>query len=389
MNSRGKAKSVGKARRKPAILKTAVAVSVVVTLIGMGPPEAEAADSESWLPVRGFAIGAPPPDRVEDFVDFIERELVPNNVNTLVLRVDYNFQYRSHPELRDEQALSKRDVRKIVKVCRKRGIRLIPQLNLLGHQSWESRLGNLLRVYPQFDETPWIDLPENYEWPNDDGLYCKSYCPLHPGVHDVVFALVDEIVEAFEANAFHAGMDEVFYIGMEGCPRCAGRDRAELFAGEVALVRNHLARRGVELWIWGDRLIDGATTGIGMWEASMNNTHRAVDLIPKDVVINDWHYERADPTAAYFAAKGFTVVTCPWKLGDAAKTQIDDMLRNRKNSTTEMRDRFAGVMQTIWSDTDQFLDEYWERAPKTPNMFGGDPVECTKTVFSEFSKLAN
>ena len=33
---------------------------------------------------------------------------------------------------------------------------------------------------------------EAYEWPNPDGLYCKSYCPLHPEVHDVVFALVDE-----------------------------------------------------------------------------------------------------------------------------------------------------------------------------------------------------
>lgn len=36
--------------------------------------------------------------------------------------------------------------------------------------------------------------------------------------------------------------------------------------------------------IWGDRLIDGKTTGIGAWEASMNNTYRAIDLIPKDVL---------------------------------------------------------------------------------------------------------
>ena len=370
-------------------LKIVTAATVVLLVMGIGLPAAGEIGPEPVLPVRGFAIGAPHPDRVGDFIDFIEGVLVPANVNTLVLRVDYNFQYRSHPELRDEQALSKRDIRKILTVCRKGGIRVIPQVNLLGHQSWESKLGNLLRVYPQFDETPWIDLPESYEWPNDDGLYCKSYCPLHPGVHDVVFALVDEIVEAFEADAFHAGMDEAFYIGMDGCPRCAGRNRAELFAREVTLVRNHLARRGVELWIWGDRLIDGATTGIGMWEASMNNTHRAIDLIPKDVVINDWHYERADPTAAYFAAKGFTVITCPWKLAGTAKTQIDDMLRNRENSTPEMRERFAGVMQTIWSDTGDFLDQYRGRAPKVENEHGGDPIECTKTLFSEFSKLAN
>lgn len=56
-------------------------------------------------------------------------------------------------------------------------------------------------------------MPETYKWPNDDGLYCKSYCPLHPEIHDVVLALVDEIMDAFEASTFHAGMDEVFYIG--------------------------------------------------------------------------------------------------------------------------------------------------------------------------------
>ena len=372
-------------------LITGVMVMAAISLTA-GPDAftaAEKSDSVSTLPVRGLAIGVPSPERVDDFVQFIEDELVPSNVNTLVLRVDFRYRYKSHPELRDQDALSKSDVRKIVRACRRGGIRLIPQINLLGHQSWQTELGRLLEVYPEFDETPWIELPATYEWPNPDGLYCKSYCPLHPEVHEVVFAVVDEIVKAFDADAFHAGMDEVFYIGMDRCSRCRGRDRAELFAGEVTRIRNHLARSGVELWIWGDRLIDGATTGIGEWEASMNSTHRAIDLIPKDVVINDWHYERADPTAAYFAARGFTVVTCPWRFGEVAVTQIEDMIRFRDNSTPLMRDRFAGVMQTIWSPADAFLDQYLGRVPVPPveNNRGGDPVACAKTVFEEFTKL--
>ena len=354
-----------------------------ILLFGFGQLTA----GEVSLPIRGFAIGVPSPERVNDFIDFINSELVPKNVNTLVLRVDFNYRYKSHPELRGEDTLSKSDVRKIVKACRKGGIRVIPQINLLGHQSWQSELGKLLEVYPEFDETPWVEMPEIYEWPNSDGLYCKSYCPLHPQVHDVVFELVDEIVKVFDADAFHAGMDEVFYIGMDRCPRCRGRDKAELFAGEVSRIRNHLAGSGVELWIWGDRLLDGTTTGIGEWEASMNSTHRAIDLIPKDVVINDWHYERADPTAPYFAAKGFTVVTCPWKLGEVAVTQIEDMLRFRRSSTPEMRERFAGAMQTIWSPAGDFLDQYFGRVPPVENEYGGDPVECARTALEEFKKL--
>jgi hypothetical protein len=332
------------------------------------------------LQVRAFAIAAPPPDLVDDFVSFVVNELIPNNVNALVLRVDYNFQYQSHPELRDEVALSLTDVRKITDACRQGGIRVIPQINLLGHQSWHVELMNLLEVYPQFDETPHIELPDSYVWPNPDGLYCKSYCPLHPELHEVVFALVDEIVEAYQTDAFHAGMDEVFYIGDDNCPRCAGLDKAELFAGEVTRIRNHLAKNGVELWIWGDRLIDGATTGIGMWEASMNRTHRAVDLIPKDVVICDWHYEKPLPTAAYFAIKGFRVISCPWNRSEVALGQLELMAAFKASSSPQMSSRYLGAMQTIWSKPGDFLDQYYGR--NEPDRSNGDPIACTKTFLA-------
>jgi hypothetical protein len=234
-------------------------------------------------PVIGFCIAAPDPGNLDAFIAFMEEELVPGGINTLVLRIDYNYAYNSYPNLRDENPLSSDQVKQLVSAAREHGIRLIPQINLLGHQSWAGSVGKLLKEYPGFDETPSVMMPEHYEWPNEDGLYCKSYCPLHPELHQVVFALVDEIMEAFEADAFHAGMDEVFYIGEDECPRCHGRDRSELFAGEVTLIRDHLAEKGQELWIWGDRLLDGNTSGLGMWEASENDTHRAVDLIPKDV----------------------------------------------------------------------------------------------------------
>ena len=192
---------------------------------------------DSILPVRGLAIAAPSPRNVDSFVVFINRELAPQHVNTLILRIDFRYQFTSYPQLTDENALSKSDVKKLVAAAKKNGIRIIPQVNLLGHQSWASETGKLLQVYPQFDETPWVKIPAEYKWPNEDSLYCKSYCPLHPDVHKVVFEVVDEICDAFETDAFHAGMDEVFYIGEEKCPRCGGRDKAELFAGEVNKIR--------------------------------------------------------------------------------------------------------------------------------------------------------
>src|ERR1700730_627674 len=203
------------------------------------------------LPVRGLCIAAPTAQNLDSFIVFMNHELRPRHVNTLILRIDYHYQFKLHPELTDTLALSLVDVKKIVQAARQDGIRLIPQVNLLGHQSWANHTGKLLSVYQQFDETPWITMPAQYSWPNADSLYCKSYCPLHPEVHKIVFDIMDEICEAFESTAFHAGMDEVFIIGDSKCPRCGGKSKAELFAGEVRVLRNHLAEKRRELWIWG------------------------------------------------------------------------------------------------------------------------------------------
>ncbi len=334
--------------------------------------------------VKGLCIEAPRPNRVADFVRFIDEELATYNVNTLILRVDWNYQYQSHPELKDSIALSKDDVKRLVKVCKKHAINLIPQINLLGHQSWASTAYSLITVYPEFDETPQVKMPEKHEWPNEDGLYCKSYCPLHPGVHAIVFDLVDEICEVFESSHFHAGMDEVFYIGDDDCPRCGGKDKAELFAGEVNKIRNHLALNGRTLMIWGDRLLDGKSTGMGMWEASMNNTHRAIDLIAKDVFICDWHYERAEKTAVYFAMKGFQVATCPYNKAEVAMEQIDDMKRFREFANPELLPRYQGIIQTIWSGAGSFMDRYYQYKENPKDRRGS--VDCTMRVFERFSE---
>jgi hypothetical protein len=341
---------------------------------------------DSLLPIRGLCLDIPRPGGLDSFVRFIDKELAPRKVNTLLILVDYHYQFISHPELTDSFALSNEQVKKIVAVCRKNKIRLIPQINLLGHQSWANHTGKLLQAYPQFDETPNIQMPIKYEWPNADNLYCKSYCPLQPELHKVLFPVIDELCDAFESDAFHAGMDEVFFIGEDKCPRCSGRDKAELFAGEVRAIHDHLVLKGRELWIWGDRLLDGKATGLGIWEASNNNTYRAIDMIPKDIMICDWHYDRADKTSVYFAMKGFRVITCPWREPSLALAQIDDMVRFRRESTIEMRDRFCGMMETTWSRTDRFLSGFYKAFQNT-HTDESTSWNCFITMYEAIDKL--
>ena len=339
---------------------------------------------DELLPVRGLSVAAPRVHLVDDFVKFIEQELAPAHFNLLILRVEYNYAYKSYPELQSENPLTDADVKKIVNVCRKHDIRLVPLLDLLGHQSHRARLGNLLRVFPEFDETPHIPMPEEYKYTDPEGLIMKSYCPRHPEVHNVVFQLLDELIDVFEADCFHAGMDEVFYIGHPLCPRCRGVDKAELFAEEVRTIHAHLQQKNCRMMIWGDRLIDGRATGTGMWEGSMNNTHRAIDMIPKDVFICDWHYERADLTPVIFAAKGFDVAVCPWKNADLAGIQLNDMLRFRKQSAPVMGQRFQGIIQTVWYGCEQLLNDYYREDADNQTETA---ASCLKRVMEEVKNL--
>ncbi len=130
------------------------------------------------------------------------------------------------------------------------------------------------------------------------------------------------------------------------------------------MIRDHLAEKDRELWIWGDRLLEGKVSGLGMWEASENDTYPAIDMIYKDVVICDWHYESADPTAAIFALKGFRVITCPWRNPDVTRTQLKMMETFRTHSVNRTKDRYYGFVQTVWSDAGSFLDEYYSDKPE-------------------------
>ena len=171
-------------------MKKIIGLFLLIWAIGSAQVSAQSETNrlDSIMPVRGLAIAAPSAQKLDLFLKFVQEELAPSHFNLLILRVDWNYAYESHPELRDPTPLTREDVKKIVKVCRDNGIRIAPQINLLGHQSWAETTYALLREYPEFDETPHVDTKNYTGWPNSDGLYCKSYCPLHPEVPKIVFA---------------------------------------------------------------------------------------------------------------------------------------------------------------------------------------------------------
>lgn len=257
-------------------------------------------------------------------------QMAEMGLNVVILELDFNFKYESHPELiLQKDPITKEKAAILVKACKKNGIRLIPMFQCLGHQSWAKETYPLLIQYPEFDITPGA-------YPNNDSIYCREWDPLNPRVNKVVFALLDELIDAFEADAFHVGMDEVYLLGDEKSPTTKGKNPAKLFAKAVNDIYNHLVKkRGVEMIMWADRLIDGEKYDFGKWQSSLNGIAPAIDMIPRDIIMSPWHYHyrKSYPSIPMFLAKGFRVLPASFQDTSAVKSLIEysyDFAENKK-----------------------------------------------------------
>jgi hypothetical protein len=275
-------------------------------------------------------------------------KLAMMGVNVLILEIDYNFRFQSHPELRlGQDPITPAGARRFAALCRKHGIRLIPEFASLGHQSWKSQTFPLLTVYPQLDLTPGA-------FPDNKGIYCREWDPLNPQVNQIVFPLMDEILDAFQADALHVGMDEVFLLGSEKSPATKGQDPARLFAKAVNDLHQHLVKeRRVDMLMWSDRLFDAKKYHWEEWEASKVGTAAAVDMIPKDIILCPWHYEVKEsyPSIPLFLEKGFRVLPASWRKLDASMALIQ---YSQKIDSPKM----LGHLFTTWGGAKDAVTEY-------------------------------
>jgi len=290
---------------------------------------------------RGFHYLVKSRAELPDFEDVITRFMPSFRLNEIILEINYRYEYGSHPEIREADCWTADDCRRLRQLADENCVKIIPMINCLGHQSWAGETFQLLNTHPEFDETPDIPL-------SNKDIYCRSWCPLHPGINAFIFDLIDELVDVFGASSFHAGMDEVFILSK--CPRCREIAPAELFARSVKDIHAHVVgKHGLEMLIWGDRLIDTESSGYGEWEASSNNTAPAIDLIPKDIVICDWHYETeyGGKPATYtsvreFQKKGLRVWPAGWKSAKNAQMLAEVALESAS-------DLMVGYLATTWT----------------------------------------
>lgn len=316
-------------------------------------------------PVKAFHLRFGSHELVEPFKQFIEKVLAPKGINHLIIECNTSFVFEKHPEVTGG-TLTKQDAKEIAAVCKQHGIRVIPLFQCLGHQGWGGAPNTLLKAYPEYDETPHI--PLDAKWPD---FFCRSWCPLHPEVNALAFDVLGELIDAFEADAFHVGMDEVYAIADDQCPRCKGKNRAELFAKAVNDLHGYLVKdRGVQMFMWADRFNDSEATGYNQWEGDTFGTHQAISKIPNDIVLMDWHYDKLDsyPSIGIFLEKGFSVIPSCWYKTEAALDFLQASKEQANQSTKP--EGMLGMAVTSWNGWGQ--EEFAKFIRMTSSSFNRD-----------------
>ena len=185
--------------------------------------------------------------------------------------------------------------------ARAHGLDVIPEVKLLTHQE-------------QFFQKRYPNLMFN----------SVSYDPRKDATYTVVFAFLDEVIEALHPKAIHIGHDEAFgwTVGQVSKWLKFGEVMipAELFMRDVRRVHAYLTAKGIATWMWADMLLSPAEFP-GLPTRHLHGVADGYgkplrDQLPRDIVMCEWHYDEKQaqfPSMAVMQGEGFRVIGATWK----------------------------------------------------------------------------
>jgi hypothetical protein len=164
------------------------------------------------------------------------------------------------------------------------------------------------------------------------------YNPFDDNSYKLLFSLYSEIINTYQPPAILIGHDEI--QGLSIYSEATGKSSDEVLASDIRKIHEWLSSRGIKTLLAGDMLLDSNKWGALAGEANSMNpifnsgaTHLAIDKIPKDVQIIDWHYVMSKdyPSIKYFTDKGFVVYGCSWHDPKATDSMVRSIHKNGGN----------------------------------------------------------
>ena len=274
------------------------------------------------LRITHIVLNNIPLDKAREIADQIKA----SGFNTIQVVLSDGIIFERAPWKPINNAWTKTEFLSWVSYVRKLNLDIVPEINLLTHQ--ERFFQN---IHPQL-------------------MFNKStYDPRNEETFKIVFAFIDEVIEAIQPKAIHIGHDEVaghlpystkkwLRLGEEMLP-------ATLFLKNVTRIHTYLKQKGIETWMWGDMLLNPSEFPTVLAK-HMHGTAPGYgkplrDQLPKDIVICDWHYldEQVEfPSLTTLQQEGFRVIATTWK----NEKTIRNFSRYARSHNA------YGMMATIW-----------------------------------------
>jgi len=242
-------------------------------------------------------------------------------------------------ELSYKGAYKKDQIRPLIEEAQALGLELVPMFNHLGHAA---SADNSTGVHVVLNQAPHMAaLFEPDGW---------TFCLSNPQTKALLKSIRRELIELCgDGKFFHMGGDEAHSLGT--CDVCRKTPPEKLYADYVNEVAEEMKAEGRRVIIWGETMLEHDrwryhTDSFGhKYEASEGTpptAYKALDMLDKSVIINDWQYEIWDDnviTSEYLKQKGFDVITA-----SATEVKNTDALCKavRKHG-------YFGHMQTVWS----------------------------------------
>jgi hexosaminidase len=260
-----------------------------------------------------------------------------------------------HYENGDGAYLTQDECREIIAYCEARGIEIIPECPSLSHTDY------ICLAYPEIAE-------------RQDDPYPDTYCPSNPRSYEIMFDVLDEVIEVFNPKTINIGHDEFYSVGV--CDKCKGKSHSSIYADDVKKISEYLASKGISTMMWGEKLLkarfpDGRKIGgwyephdcNGVWH-QIPPMYDCADKMPKGVTYLHWYWEFGEHLDDEYHSRNYPVVFGNFSaLGcDNYRTRINRGVKgaffsNWGSNAEEYMQRngqFLGLVTTgyaLWSDT--------------------------------------
>lgn len=352
-------------------------------------PDAYAEDRPLY-PRRGIHVGVPSRSQLPFFKSFIQNIAAPMHYNQLIMEVGAGMEYKSHPEINKmwetikqnydkgiwPQAphmyigggsyLTQDEMRELIGFIQSFGIDVMPELNSLSHVQY------MTAAHPEVAEVQGTMGAQTVDLRSNDAAYDEfypgCYCPSNPRSYEILFDLVDEIIDVFKPEIMHMGHDEVYDHGK--CEKCRGRD-AEVIAQDIIKIHDHLKDKGVRMALWGDMMND----------VNRYAVPEIIDMIPKDILLLDfiWYFALDRNTEKRLTDHGFEV-----EIGNLYSSHFPRYEQRMQNPGV------TGGQVSTWVANDEDILAY--KGKMFDIMFTADLL-CNKNHFYEdargYSRIIN